>query len=168
MKRISLIFMSFAILISLVGCSSTLTAPDELIEKARAEIPVSDAESIDIQIVSSIEKEDGNSLIWFMSGNESQAHYYLPMECVLKDSDEYEFVRVGKPFERGTDIVVYEWQNGYAFLVNNKNCKSVQITDGTGTHTVEITEENTYPFTFYQEVIPSEYSFLDASGNELN
>lgn len=166
-KSITLILLLILVL-ALVGCSSTLTAPDELIEKAREEIPISDAESIDIQIVGSTEKEDGNALIWFMSGNEYQAHYYLPMECVLKDSGKYEFIRVGKPFERGTDIVIYEWQGGYAFLVNNENCKSVQITDNKGTHTVEITEEKTYPFTFYQEVIPLEYSFLDASGNELN
>lgn len=78
-------------------------------------------------------------------------------KCILKDSDKYEYVRVGKPFEQGMDIVVYKWQGGYAFLVNNEDCKSVQITDETGTHTIEITEENLYPFIFYQEVIPSDY-----------
>lgn len=168
MKKLFLMVLSFVMLFSLVGCANILTAPEELIEKAREEIPVSDAENIDIQIVSSVEKEDGRSLIWLMSGNENQEHYYLPMECILKDSDKYEYVRVGKPFERGTDIVVYEWQGGYAFLINNENCKSVQITDGTGTHTIEITDDNFYPFTFYQEVIPLEYKFLDASGNEMD
>ncbi len=44
------------------------------------EIPVADADTIDIRMVGSVEKEDGNSLIWFMSGNENQAHYYLPEE----------------------------------------------------------------------------------------
>lgn len=168
MKKMFLMVLSFGLLFSLVGCKETLTAPEGLIAKAREEIPVADADTIDIQIVGSVEKENGNSLVWFMSGNEYQAHYYLPMECILKDSDKYEYVRVGKPFEQGMDIVVYKWQGGYAFLVNNEDCKSVQITDETGTYTIEITEENLYPFIFYQEVIPSDYKFLDASGNELN
>lgn len=168
MKKVFAVVLSLTFLFVLSGCRSTLTGPDELIEKAREEIPISDAESIDLQIVSSIEKEDGNALIWFMSGNEYQAHYYLPMECILKDRDEYVFVRAGKPLDGGTDIAIYRWQGGYAFLVNNQNCKSIQITDDKGTHTVEITEQETYPFTFYQEVIPLEYGFFDASGNELN
>lgn len=168
MNKLFFMVLSIGLFFSLAGCKDTLTAPEGLIAKAREEIPVADADTIDIKIVGPVEKEDGNSLIWFMSGNDDQAHYYLPMECILKDSDQYEYVRVGKPFEQGMDIVVYKWQGGYSFLVNNEDCKSVQITDGTRTYTIEITEKNLYPFIFYQEVIPSEYKFLDASGNELN
>lgn len=166
MKKLCIIVLVIMMLLSLVGCKSTLTSPDGLIEKAREEIPISEATTIDMQIVGSIEKDE-NALIWFMSGNENQAHYYLPMECILKDSDKYEYVRVGKPIERGTNIVFYEWQGGYAFLVNNKNCKSIQITDRTGMHTEEIEETDFYPFIFYNEVIPLEYKFLNEAGDEL-
>lgn len=168
MKKILFTLITIVLLFSLVGCKNTLTAPDGLIAKAREEIPIAEADTIDIKIVDSIEKEDGNSLIWFMSGNEYQTHYYLPMECILKDNDKYEYVRVGKPVERGMDIVVYEWQGGYAFLINNEECKGIQITDGTGTHTIEISEDSFYPFTFYQKIVPLEYIFFDAAGNELN
>lgn len=168
MNKIKVILMAITLLLSFAGCKSTLTAPDGLIAKAREEIPVADADTIDIKIVGSVEKEDGNTLIWLMSGNEYQAHYYLPMECILKGHDEYEYVRVGTPLERGTDIVAYEWQGGYAFLINNESCKGIQITDSTGLHLVEISDDSVYPFLFYQETIPSKYIFIDASGNELN
>lgn len=167
-KKYFFTLITIVLLFSLVGCKNTLTAPDGLIAKAREEIPVAEADTIDIRIVGSIEKEDGNSLVWFMSGNEHQTHYYLPMECILEDNDKYEYVKVGKPYERGMDMVVYEWQGGYAFLINNGECKGIQITDSTGTYTVEISEDSFYPFTFYQKIIPLEYIFFDASGNELN
>lgn len=115
MKKLCTIVLVTMMLLSLVGCKNTLTSPDGLIEKAREEMPISEASTIDMQIVDSIEKDE-NALIWFMSGNEYQAHYYLLMECILKDSHKYEYVRVGKPIEGGTDIVFYKWQGDMLFL----------------------------------------------------
>lgn len=168
MKKPLFVLLSLSLLFSLAGCRDTLTAPEGLIEKAREVIPVADADSIDMQIVGSIEKEGGNALIWFMSGSAQQAHYYLPMECTLESSDTYEYVRAGKPYERGDGLVAYPWQGGYAFLVNRESCKSILITSETETHTIEIGEADSYPFLCYEETVPSAYAFLDASGNELS
>lgn len=167
MKRILSLVSAIVLSLALTGCGNTMTAPDGLIAKARDVIPVSDADTIDIQIVGSVEKENGNALIWFMSGNEYQSHYYLPMECVLTADDQYKYVRVGTPMERGRDIAVYEWEGGYAFLINNESCESVQITNSTGTHVIEVTGVDTAPFVFYLEDIPAEYTFQDNSGSEI-
>lgn len=80
----------------LVGRQETLKDTDELIEKAREEIPLAHAEEMEIRYAWVSSKED-SALIWFISGNEYQAHYYLPMECTLRDENEYKFERVHKP-----------------------------------------------------------------------
>ena len=64
------------------------------------------------------------------------------------------------------DIAVLQWQNGYSFLVNNPDCKTIQITDDSGTQAIAI-EKDAYPFIYYSEQIPSEYYFLDAEGTEI-
>lgn len=110
-------------------------------------------------------KED-IALIWFISGNEYQAHYYLPMECNIIGENEYTFERVYKPMERGMDIAVLQWKGGYAFLVNNPKCAAIRITDYAGTRNIAIAKD-AYPYITYKKLIPSEYLFLDAEGNEL-
>lgn len=165
MKRFIVPILVLSMAIALCGCQKTLKGTDALIEKAREEIPVADAENIDIAYAGLCGKED-LALIWFVSGNEYQAHYYLPMECKVVGKDEYTFERVCKPLERGMDIVVLEWQGGYSFLVNNPNCKTIRITDNSGTQDITI-EKDVYPFVYYNDLLPSEYLFLDAEGNEI-
>lgn len=167
MKRSLFLALAIALLLTLAGCGKTMTAPEGLIAKAREVIPVSEADTIDIRIVGSVEKADGKALVWFMSGDDGQAHYYLPMECVSKGADRYEYIRVGKPMERGQDIAVYPWEGGYAFLINNESCQSVHLTDSTGTHVIDVTAVDNAPFAFYWEEIPSEYTFRDDAGNEI-
>ena len=165
MKRFIVPILVLSMAIALCGCQKTLKGPDALIEKAREEIPVADAENIDMAYAGLCGKED-LALIWFVSGNEYQAHYYLPMECKVVGKDEYTFERVCIPLERGVDIVVLEWQGGYSFLVNNPNCKTIRITDNSGTQDIAI-EKDVYPFVYYNDLLPSEYLFLDAEGNEI-
>ena len=105
-------------------------------------------------------------MIWFVSGNEYQAHYYLPMECKIVEKDAYTFVHEHKPIDRGTDIVALQWNGGYAFLVNNPKCTTIRITDILGAHDISI-KEGAYPFVYYNELLPSEYYFLDAEGKEI-
>ena len=105
-------------------------------------------------------------MIWFVSGNEYQAHYYLPMECKIVGKDAYTFVHEHKPIDRGTDIVALLWNDGYAFLVNNPKCTTIRITDILGTRDISI-KEGAYPFVYYNELLPSEYYFLDAEGKEI-
>ncbi len=76
---------------------------------------------------------DNKALAWFISGNEYQAHYYLPMEVEVKGDDKYSFVRTYKPMNGETDnIAILNWNGGYSFVVNNSDCASVKITGENG------------------------------------
>lgn len=88
-KAISAAFL-LACVLMLSACGQTLHGTDDLIEQAREVIPISDAESIDIQYAGMCGKDD-DALIWFVSGNEYQAHYYLPMECAVVGQNEYTY-----------------------------------------------------------------------------
>lgn len=106
--------------LSLSACGKTLKGTDELIEKAREEIPISDSDTIDIQYAGMC-GNDNRAIAWFISGNEYQKHYYLPMEVEVKENaTEYTFIRTHKPIDdRIGDIAYIQWGDGYAFIVNN-------------------------------------------------
>lgn len=70
---------------------------------------------------------DDTALVWFISGNQYQTHYYLPMEVEIKGEAEYAYVRTYKPMSPFMDIAVLNWNRGYAFIVNNPNCVSVKL-----------------------------------------
>lgn len=167
MKKLLSIFMIAAYLFALCGCQETLKGTDALIEKAREEMPIADAENIEIAYAGLCAKDD-SALIWFVSGNEYQAHTYLPMECDIVGKNEYQFVRTYNPLKRGMDIAVLQWNGGYSFIVNNPNCKTIRIIDNSGTHDIAI-EKDAYPLVFYNDLLPNEfeYYFLDENGNEL-
>ena len=67
-------------------------------------MPVSDFETTDIQYAG-MSVADNKALAWFISGNEYQAHYYLPMEVEVKGDDKYSFVRTYKPMNGETDNI---------------------------------------------------------------
>lgn len=159
MKRAFIIFISA---LMLTACGNIIKSEEELIEKARSELPVSDSDSINIEYAGEF-KKDGYSLLWFISGNDEQAHYYLPMECQIKDNS-YKFVQTFTPMNRGSDIAVMNWKNSYSFIINNKKCKSLEIYDESGRHIVEITD---YPFVYNNNTIPHSYNFLDENGNAI-
>ena len=165
MKKALSLLLVICLLFALTGCRRVMHGTDDLIEKAREIIPVADAENIEITYAGLI-GDDDDALIWFVSGNEYQAHYYLPMECKIVGKDAYTFVHEHKPIDRGTDIVALQWNGGYAFLVNNPKCTTIRIINITGTHDISI-KEGTYPFVYYNELLPSEYYFLDAEGKEI-
>ena len=156
------IFIFLIVCLILCGCGKTMKGTNALIEKAQEEMLVSD---VLINYAGLCAKED-DALIWFVSGNENQAHTYLPMECKIVGKNEYAFERVFKPLERGMDIVVLEWKDGVSFLVNNPNCKIIRIVDNFGKKDIVI-EKDSYPFVYYHECIPLEYEFLDIEGNKL-
>ena len=83
MKRITCILLTCILCFSISGCTKTYKGTDELIEKAREEIPVSDADTIDMQYGGMCTVDD-TALVWFISGNQYQTHYYLPMEVEIK------------------------------------------------------------------------------------
>lgn len=165
MRKLIAVCLVLTCVFGMSGCRNTLKGTDALIEKAREEIPVADAENIDIAYAGLCGRDD-LALVWFISGKEHQAHYYLPMECTVVGDNEYRFERICNPMERGLDIAVLQWQGGYSFLVNNPNCKTIRITDNSGTQDIAI-EKDAYPFIYYNNLLPSEYVFLDAEGTEI-
>lgn len=155
-----LLFTILASVLLLSSCGKMKTT-DDLIKKARKEIPISDAENTDISFAGKCQN-DSYSLLWFISGNEYRSHYYLPMECI-EANGSYEFKQTFKPIDCGKDIAALQW-HGYAFIINNKDCKTLKITDSGGVHNIEVSE---YPFIWYNEDIPSEYLFLDENNNDI-
>lgn len=164
-KTLSAVLVLF-FLLSLTGCQKKIEGTDGLIEKAREVIPVADSDIIEMQYVGMHTK--GNVMLaWFISGNEYQAHYYLPMECEVVGEDEYVFNRIYDPLSRGgEDDYVLQWEGGYSFIVNNPKCRTLKITDSNSTKEINI-DENAYPFIYYNELLLTAYAFLDAQGNKL-
>ncbi|MGN0604315.1 MAG: hypothetical protein ACI4I2_10065 [Oscillospiraceae bacterium] len=163
MKKLLSAALAAVMILTLAACGRTMKTTDDLIKKARKEIPISDSDTIDIVYAGKCQN-GSYSLLWFISGSEYQANYYLPMEC-LEVNGSYEFQQTFKPLNREKDIAVLLWQRSYAFLINNTECKTLRITDENGFHNIEI---DRYPFLWYNEEIPSEYLFLDENGNEIN
>lgn len=159
----AVIFLLFAILLS--GCSNTIHGTEQLIEKAREVIPISDADTIQIEYAGACVDTD-TAILWFISGNPYQKHYYLPMECELVGDDKYKFIRTYKPVESGPDLVALHWKDTYCFLIHNPNCRFLQITEKNGNQEkIEVTE---YPFTYFYQDTPAEYTFLDKNGGDLS
>ena len=165
MKRLIAFVLLICLSLSLLGCQKVMKGTDDLIAKAREDIPVADAENIDITYAGLV-GADEYALIWFISGNAYQAHYYLPMGCKIVGRNAYTFEHAYKPYDRGNDVVAVQWRGGYAFLINNANCTTLRFTDSNGTHYIKI-EKEAYPFIYYSEEIPSEYYFLDAEGKGI-
>lgn len=161
--------LSCIMVFSLVGCGKKLTSTEDLIEKAREEITVAEADTIEVRLAAKYIKSD-KALMWFITGNEYQMHRYFPMVFDVVGEEEYVFVQRHNAVERGQDIFVYNWGDGYSFLVNNPKCKSIQITGnigGLGAITEVKIDDGEYPFHYYYELLPQNYIFLDAEGNEI-
>lgn len=163
--RLLALVLALASSLSLAGCQKALKGTDALVEKARAEIPIADAEHTEIRYAGQCAQGD-DALLWFISGNEYQAHSYLPMECTAVGEEEYVFVRSYRPPCGGRDIVALQWKRGLALLINDPRCTAVRLSDGEGARLFSIGEEE-YPYILYSETLPSRYQFFDAAGNEL-
>lgn len=168
-SRVLILMLSCMMAFSLAGCSKKLKSTEDLIAKARKEITVANADTIEVELAAKCTKNE-EALMWFITGNEYQMHRYFPMVFEIVGEDEYVFEGRHNALERGQDIYVYNWGDGYSFLVNNPNCKKIQITGnvgGLGAVTEVEIGEGEYPFHYYYELLPQDYIFLDAEGNEL-
>ncbi len=117
MKKNKIIILALCCMVafSLVGCNRKLKSTDDLIAKAREEITVADADTIEVQLAAKYIKDD-KALMWFITGNEYQMHRYFPMVFDVVGEEEYVFVQRHNALDRGQDIVVYNWGDGYSFL----------------------------------------------------
>ena len=129
MKKIVSIVLIFILCAGMAGCAKTYHGTDELLEKAREEIPISESDTIDIQYAGMC-KKGSTAIAWFISGDEYQKHYYLPMEIEIKNNGEnYTFVHTYKPItDQCSDVATVNWQGGYAFLINNPKVSAVKMT----------------------------------------
>ena len=161
--------LSCIMMFSFIGCREKLMSTDDLIAKVKKEITVANADTIEVQLAAK-HIEDDKALMWFITGNEYQMHRYFPIVFDVVGEEEYVFVQRHNALERGQDIFIYNWGDGYSFLVNNPKCKTIQITGnigGLGAVTEINIEDEEYPFHYYYELLPQEYIFLDAEGNEI-
>jgi len=169
MKKLIAFALALVCVLGLAGCGErTYKGTDALIEKARKEIPVSGADTIEVQYAGMC-GVDNKAIAWFISGNEYQAHYYLPMEIRIKENrGEYVFVHTHKPMlDRAGDVAIVNWNQGYAFLINNPAITTVRMTLQNGEVAEEVIQQGTTPYAFYVPFIPSEYVFLDAEEKEV-
>ncbi|MBD5383625.1 MAG: hypothetical protein HDR72_01330 [Ruminococcaceae bacterium] len=159
MKKAMLSLAAVFLTLSITACQKTYETPEALVERARAGF--SDRET-EIKYAGRCDR-DTFALLWFVSGGNAQEHQYIPLECTVRDGG-LEFERSFRAMERGVDIAVLQWRDGYSFLINNESCQVLKITDDLGTHEFAVDE---YPYIWYNETLPSEYVFLDENGNEL-
>ena len=68
MKKLFNLVIIICLFASLCGCQKTLKGTDELIEKAKEEMPIGNAKNTDITYAGLCAKDD-SALIWFISGN---------------------------------------------------------------------------------------------------
>lgn len=162
-KILSLLFLLLCLL-ALSGCRETIKGNNGLIEKAREEISISNADTVDITIAG-CSSVANNNLVWFISGNDNQAHTYTPIEFSITDTDEYRFIKTYKPIERTPDIAVLLWNEGYSFLINNISCGYIRMEYSSGS--IKDIAVESIPFVYYSDEIPTEYSFLDTDKNPL-
>ena len=92
MKRLLTLSLILCLFFTLCGCQKTMYTTEDLITKAREEFSVSGAESMDISYAGMCTSEPF-VLMWFISGNENQAHSHLLMECSISDHGGYIFER---------------------------------------------------------------------------
>ena len=169
MKKLMILALVLVCVLGLAGCSAKIyKGTDELMEKARKEIPIADSDTIDMQYAGMC-GVDNKAIAWFISGNEYQSHYYLPLEIEIKENRaEYIFVHTHKPMiDRANNVAIVNWNRGFAFLINNPEIATVQMTLQNGDMVEEIIQKGTIPYTFYVPFIPSEYVFIDVEGNEV-
>lgn len=144
--------------------SSKIVGYDGLIAKARKEIKLAEADTIEMDIAGKSTINRNTHLFWFVTGNSYQMNRCHPIEFIEVEKEEYRFVKTYNPLPRGQDIYVLLWKNGYSFCVNNSKCKTIIIDDYSGVKEIEVTH---YPFVYYNGLLPREYMFLDENGMEI-
>ena len=147
-----------------VMLSTVIEGDDGLIEKARQEIPIADADTIELVIVGKVTDGD-EELVWFKSGNEYQYNRYTPMEFAILGDDKYRFGKTYNPIDRGDRISVVYWHDNFVVLVDNPDCTAIQIIPADGFEEVIPVEE--IPFVYSTCIFSGEYNFVDAEGNIL-
>ena len=167
MKKLLCTVLILTFLIGLSACSpNPYRGTDALLQKARQELPLADAKTIDLTYAGMCGAGD-TAIAWFIAGNAYQARYYLPLEVEVKPGRaEYVYLHTHKPLtDRAQDVAIVILSQGYAFLIHNPAITSVKMTMPGGEIYEETIPTDDLPYAFFVPFAPEEYSFLDAQGN---
>lgn len=167
MKKLTVFILSIVLMFSFSACGNTLKGEEDIIEKARKEVPLADADNIEMKIIGTHNLGD-KYLFWLMTGNEYQSNSYFVMETDLKGENKYEFVKLYDTLDRGMDIrTLYYTCMGenaldtyYLFMVNNDDCVKMVLNG-------EVIDIDSHPFVYRYKEFEGEYIFLDKDGNEI-
>ena len=73
---------------------------------------------------------DDTALVWFISGNQYQTHYYLPMEVEIKGEAEYAYVRTYKTDVSFHGYCCFELESWVCLYCEQSKLCFCKITDG--------------------------------------
>lgn len=163
MKKLIALILIFVCAFSLTGCSR-VKGEEGLIAKARKEINLAEADTVDMVIAGKSTVDRDTHLFWFITGNEYQMNRCHPIEFTKVGENEYKFVKKYNPIPRGQDIYALQWRRGYSFIVNNPACRSIRIVGHNKETEVEVDQ---IPFVYYYSGLPGEYMFFDGEGNQI-
>ena len=151
-------------IVILLVSSNGIVGEEGLIEKARREINLADADTIDMVIAGKSMIDGDTHLFWFITGNEYQMNSCHPLEFTELENGNYKFVKKYNPIPRGQDIYALQWRGGYSFIVYNPDCAGIRICGYDGETNVSVDE---IPFVYHYPLLPGAYSFYDKDGNEI-
>ena len=149
---------------AVISFGGVIEGEEGLIEKARKEIPVAEADTIDLVIAGEV--TDGDEiLVWFKSGNEYQNNRYTPIAFTALGDDKYRFEKTYKPIDRGDKTAVVYWKDNFVCCIDNPNCRALEITYQDGSKNRIPVDET--PFVYSTRIFSGEYIFVDENGNRL-
>jgi len=160
-KKLFYTILVIVLSMSIVSCNEeTVSTDKEIFDVITKELDT----DIDVEIIGTIRLE-GKLLVFYITGNEYQAHEYGYAEFDEKN-DGYKFLRTYDMYERGMDLRSAPYKNAYLFVVNNEQCNNIQILQNGSKFMVEVVD---IPFVYlWDNANNIEYNFLNPSGEHLN
>jgi len=172
MKKCVLSLIVACLIFAISGCSQTADNTEEMLRIIAEEEGISD--ELEIQTIGTVDLGQ-MMLVCAMTGNENQGHQYLAAEF-QQEKDRYVFVKSYKPFKRGTDMYSLMWADGYVFISNNENSRSLQIRFPNGEQPDELVSVDQVPFVYYLDLSEADsnetsysfdYYFLNENGEPM-
>lgn len=172
MKRLMGMLLIFCLIPVFVGCSQRADNQAEMLQMMGQEAGI---EHTLLQPIGSIEQDD-RLFLCAMTGNEQQGYQYYGAEFKEK-GNQYEFVHSHTWRQRGLDLFSLEWADGYLFLSNHEQSRSLRIHFPDGEQEDEEIAITTQPFLYFLDLsrlhqkasaYSFEYHFLDEKGEAIS
>lgn len=123
----------------------------------------------DVQFLSKAEQGE-KALFWFYAHTE-EGRAYLCLDCQQRE-DGYQILRTLRPQVDTQGVVHCKWGDDYAFVMDNPDCKTFRLTDGSEiVYEADLsqTEEGDFPYPLLVEDLPRRFAYiaLDQNGEAL-